>query len=70
MSTRARKDRKRAGEPFQHPVKVGTPPHERQYVTALVPGAASTKTQGHTLRRSAKKVERFLKRWNRSEASD
>lgn len=64
MSNTARKLRKRNGEkaPIK-PAKVPTPPHLRSYVTAPVPGPAGTKFQNYTQPRSAKKVEKFLKKF-------
>ena len=60
MSTAARKARKRAGIKFEKAQKVGTPPHERSYVTQPVPGPAGTKFQNYTQPRSQSKVLKFL----------
>ena len=71
MSNAARKARKRSGE--KAPVKaakVPTPPHERSYVTQPVPGPAGTKFQNYTQPRSAKKIGKFLKRFNTVEVSE
>jgi hypothetical protein len=63
MSTAARKARKRAGIPLVKKPKVPTPPEQRSYVTAPVPGTPGTKFSGTAQPRSAKKVERFLERF-------
>lgn len=55
MSTRARKARKRAGKKFTKEPKVGTPPEQRSYVTALV-----RKPNGKMKPRSQKSVDRYL----------
>lgn len=63
MSTAARKARKRAGIKFEKAQKVGTPPEQRSYVTQPVQGPAGTKFANYQQPRSAKKRERFLKRF-------
>lgn len=63
MSTTARKARKRAGIKFVKPQKVATPPEQRSFVTAPVPGAASTKWDGSAQPRSAAKIKKFLERF-------
>lgn len=69
MATAARKARKRAGIPFTKAQKTPTPPFERSYVTEAVPGAPTTKYQGEYVRRSDKKVKRFLERFTPAEAA-
>lgn len=64
MGHAARKARKKAGIPA--PVKlakVPTPPEDRSYVTAPVPGPAGTKFASYSKARSDKKVTEFLNRF-------
>lgn len=65
MSTRARKERKRAGIKFEaKPQKVGTPVEERSFVTALVHRSAGDAIPaGFTsllAPRSPKRIARFI----------
>lgn len=59
MATAARKARKRAGIKFEKSAKVGTPLEERAEYYAPVWGAPSTKFQGASMPRSAKKQKRM-----------
>lgn len=43
--------------------KVPTPPEERSYVTASVPGVGGTKYESYSKPRSEKKVKTFLERF-------
>lgn len=67
MSTAARKARKRAGIKFEKAQKVATPPEQRSYVTAPVPGPAGTKFESYQQKRSLKKRTRFLERFSSAE---
>lgn len=60
MSTKARKDRKRAGEPFVKAPKVGTPLQNRASFNGFVPGAPGTRWAGRMVPRSQKLKDRAL----------
>lgn len=60
MSTRARKDRKRAGIPFTKTPKVATPVLERSWFAGLIPEQIGGKATGKMVSRSATKVARAL----------
>ena len=53
----------RKENPQPKKVKVPTPPEERSYVTAPVPGPAGTKFASYSKPRSEKSVKRFLDRF-------
>ena len=64
MSNTARKARKKAGLPAPiKPTKVPTPPAERSFVTAPVPGPGGTKFASYMKPRSTSKVEKYLEQF-------
>ncbi|MCT1363922.1 hypothetical protein [Microbacterium sp. p3-SID131] len=60
MSTRARKDRKRAGIPFAKAQKVGTPVEERSFVTGPVFRRHGDEGLHLGTARSPRRIERFI----------
>lgn len=70
MGHAERKARKKAGlKAPPKKAKTPTPPEERSFVTAPVPGPAGTPFANYTRPRSEKSVERFLSRFTPSSES-
>jgi hypothetical protein len=53
----------RKDNPKPKKAKIPTPPEERSYVTASVPGVGGTKYESYSKPRSEKKVKAFLERF-------